>query len=360
MAVSSPAEQKTVLLTGGAGFIGSRLVHHASAAGYRVVNIDKLTYAGDLRNIGKPAGAYRFVHGDIADAELVNAVLVEEAPHLVFHLAAETHVDRSIDSPENFMKTNLLGTFNLLEAALNVRKNYDDHKRAAFRFIHVSTDEVFGALGPDGAFDETTGYDPSSPYSASKAGSDHLARAWQRTYGLPVIVTNCSNNYGPCQHREKLIPTIIRSALQREPIPLYGDGRNVRDWIYVDDHVLGLMRAAIHGTPDTTYLFGGGNERTNREICAMVCAALDKARPMASGARYDSLLVQVPDRPGHDFRYAVDSSHTQARLRWHPQTSLADGIRQTVDWYLAHPERLAGDCARRGLAGGATLPGEKR
>ena len=333
---------QTYLITGGAGFIGSHLVRRVCRAGHRVINLDKLTYAGNLENICDVADrpGYRLVKGDIADHDLVRRLIMQEKPDTIFHLAAESHVDRSIDSPSDFIQTNLVGTFALLEGAREAWHTYAPEKKSRFRFIHVSTDEVFGQLGPDGSFREDSPYDPSSPYSASKAGSDHLARAWLRTYGLPVIVTNCSNNYGPYQHAEKLIPSIIRSALAGIPIPIYGRGKNVRDWIYVGDHVDGLIKAADAGAPGATYLFGSGAEQNNDALCGMVCEALDAAFPANDGRRYIEQIRHVEDRPGHDFRYAIDPARTCAALGWKADTSLNEGLRRTVDWYLCHPKWL--------------------
>ncbi|HEX7776648.1 MAG TPA: dTDP-glucose 4,6-dehydratase [Parvibaculum sp.] len=346
---------KTLLVTGGAGFIGSHLVRRALALGHQVVNLDKLTYASNLAGLADLAAApgYRFVQGDVADRACVRTLIADTQPDFVFHLAAESHVDRSIDDPAAFVTTNLVGTFEMLEAAFAAWSRYDEAKKTGFRFIHVSTDEVFGALGPTGVFDETTSYDPSSPYSASKAGSDHLARAWHRTYGLPVTVTNCSNNYGPFQHAEKFIPTVIRSALAGGKIPVYGTGQNVRDWIFVEDHVEGLLKAAEAGTPGETYLFGGGSERCNDDLCRLICNLLDELQPCTSGKAYADRISHVEDRPSHDFRYAIDSSSTRKALGWKAGTSLEEGLRATVRWYLAHPEafmRDEGELARLGLA----------
>ncbi len=345
---------KTVLITGGAGFIGAHLVRRAVQTGHRVVNLDKLTYASNPDNLADISGAsnYRFVHGDVADRGLVRDLVAETQPDFVFHLAAESHVDRSIDEPAAFITTNLVGTFEMLEAMLAAWTRYDGAKKSAFRFIQVSTDEVFGTLGPTGAFDETTAYDPSSPYSASKAGSDHLARAWYRTYGLPVIVTNCSNNYGPFQHAEKFIPTVIRSALSGGDIPVYGTGENIRDWIFVGDHVEGLLKAAETGAPGKTYLFGGRAERRNDELCRLICGILDQMRPRATGIHSDR-ITYVQDRPSHDFRYAIDPMKTQNALGWRANTSLDDGLRTTIGWYLDHPEaftREAHELGRFGLS----------
>jgi dTDP-glucose 4,6-dehydratase len=344
---------KTLLVTGGAGFIGSHLVRRALQQGHKVVNLDKLTYASNLSGLADIAAmpSYRFVKGDIADRALVRSLMSDIQPDFVFHLAAESHVDRSIDDPSAFITTNLVGTFEVLEAALAAWSRYDDGKKANFRFVHVSTDEVFGTLGQTGIFDETTAYDPSSPYAASKAGSDHLARAWCRTYGLPVIVTNCSNNYGPFQHAEKFIPTVIRSVLAGDRIPVYGAGRNVRDWIYVEDHVEGLLDAAETGLPGETYLFGGRVERCNDDLCRMICTLLDGLHPCASGNSHADRITYVQDRPNHDFRYAIDPTATEAALGWRARTSIDDGLRATVYWYLDHPEAFMRDAEELGRLG---------
>jgi dTDP-glucose 4,6-dehydratase len=352
---STPERERTVLVTGGAGFIGSHLVRRAARAGYRVVNLDKLTYAGNLESLHDVADLpnYRFVHGDVADRKLVRDLVVEIEPDVVFHLAAESHVDRSIDEPADFVLTNLVGTFVLLEASLAAWLSYERSKKESFRFVHVSTDEVFGQLGPEGFFTERTAYDPSSPYSASKAGGDHLVRAWNRTYRLPVIVTNCSNNFGPFQHPEKFIPTIIHNALSGSDIPIYGKGQHIRDWIFVEDHVDGLFKAADAGVPGATYLFGGGAALRNDELCRLVCAALDAARPAKGGKKYKDQITFVEDRPGHDLRYAIDSAASNTVLGWSAVISLERGLERTVEWYLRHPDWFARDTAqlkRLGLA----------
>jgi len=338
----------THLVTGGAGFIGSNLVATLLArADARVVVLDSLTYAGNLDNLeGLPGDRFRFVHGDICDAPLVRRLYAEEKPDVVFNLAAESHVDRSIDGPRAFVETNVRGTFELLEAA---RAHLKDGGSERFRFVHVSTDEVFGSLGASGFFTERTAYQPSSPYSATKAAADHLARAYHHTFGVPTLVTNCSNNYGPRQFPEKLIPLMILNALEGKPLPVYGDGLNVRDWLYVDDHCAALALVAERGTPGETYVVGGRNEWTNIEIVRHVCKVLDELRPDPAGPR-ERLITYVKDRPGHDRRYAIDPSKIAAELGFSPAVDFATGIRRTVEWYLAHRrwcERIATGGYRR-------------
>jgi dTDP-glucose 4,6-dehydratase len=322
----------TYLVTGGAGFIGSNLVRCLlEKKSARVVVIDALTYAGNPDNLaGLPADRFKFVHGDICDAQLVRKLFADERPNVVFNLAAESHVDRSIDGPRAFVQTNVVGAFELLEAARAVCKDVD-----GFRFIHVSTDEVFGSLGAGDFFRETTAYNPSSPYSATKASADHLARAYHHTFGVATIVTNCSNNYGPRQFPEKLIPLMILNALEGKPLPVYGDGKNVRDWLYVDDHCRALALVAEKGVPGETYLIGGRNEWANIDIVKTVCAILDELRPDAAGPR-ERLITYVKDRPGHDRRYAIDPSKITRELGFEPQTDFASGIRKTIEWYLTN------------------------
>jgi dTDP-glucose 4,6-dehydratase len=330
-----------ILVTGGAGFIGSAVCRHLVAGGTRVVNLDKLTYAGNLASLAELEGRpdYRFVQGDIADAEAVGALLREERVGAIMHLAAESHVDRSIDGPADFIETNIVGTFRLLEAALAYWKTLAGEEAEAFRFHHVSTDEVFGDLPFDeGVFREDTPYDPSSPYSASKAASDHLVRAWHHTYGLPVVVSNCSNNYGPFHFPEKLIPLVILNALHERPLPVYGQGANVRDWLYVDDHARALEAVITKGRPGETYLIGGRAERTNLQVVEAICDLLDAKRPRTGGERYRELIGFVTDRPGHDRRYAIDPSKIEEELGWAAQESFETGLSKTIDWYLARED----------------------
>jgi len=348
-----------ILVTGGAGFIGSALVRHLiGETSHEVLNLDKLTYAGLLSSLAPIDGnpRYRFVKGDICDAALVARLLAEFQPDVIAHLAAESHVDRSIDGPGEFIQTNLVGTFTMLNQALGYWRGLSEERRTAFRFHHISTDEVFGSLGDEGFFTETTPYDPRSPYSASKAGSDHLVRAWGHTYGLPVLVTNCSNNYGPYHFPEKLIPLIIIRALAGEPLPVYGDGSNVRDWLYVEDHARALRAVFERGRPGETYNVGGNSERRNLEVVETICATLDRLSPRADGKAYSSQITFVADRPGHDHRYAIDASKIRAELGWEPQARFEDGIERTVGWYLENRDWwgdiLAGryDTGRLGLA----------
>jgi dTDP-glucose 4,6-dehydratase len=325
---------RPVLVTGGAGFIGSALVRRLCRLGRAVVNLDRLTYAGrleSLREVQDDAG-HLFVHGDIGDSALVAGLLREHRPAAVVHLAAESHVDRSIDGPDAFIQTNLVGTFRLLEAVRGYLATLPPAEAAAFRFVHASTDEVFGALGEQGHFVESSPYAPRSPYAATKAGSDHLARAWGHTFGVPVVVTNCSNNYGPCQFPEKLVPRVITRALRGLTIPVYGEGRNVRDWIFVEDHVDGLLTVLEQGRPGETLLFGGGAQRRNIDLVLSLCGLLDEFSP--AGAPHRDLIRFVADRPGHDFRYAIDDAATRQRLGWSPSRTLDQGLRSTVRWYL--------------------------
>ena len=321
-----------ILITGGAGFIGSAVVRLALARGHRVVVLDALTYAGNLANLDDVAAdpGYRFVQADIRDRAALARVFAEEAPGAVMHLAAESHVDRSIDGPAAFVETNLVGTFNLLEAA---RAHWQGAGRPeAFRFHHISTDEVFGALGPEGRFTEDTGYDPRSPYSATKAGSDHLVRAWGATYGLPVVLSNSSNNYGPRQFPEKLIPVVILNALEGRPIPVYGDGADTRDWLFVEDHAEALLQVLEQGQPGRSYNIGAEAELRNIDLVRFLCAELDRLRPEA--APHDRLIAFVPDRPGHDRRYAIDPGRITTELGWRPSVSVEEGLRRTLRWYL--------------------------
>jgi len=318
----------TLLITGGAGFIGSNLVHHALAnTTDRLVIVDKLTYAGSLLNLEGAVGTPRvvFVQADIADEAAMSRVFEEHTPDAVLNLAAETHVDRSIDSPRPFVDTNVLGTLVLLEAARKFKTR---------RFLHVSTDEVYGTLGPDGLFSEETPYAPNSPYAASKASADHLVRAYFHTYKLPVLITNCSNNYGPRQFPEKLIPLMVLNAIDGRPLPIYGDGGNVRDWLHVDDHCAGLLRVLAKGLVGEKYNIGAGNERTNLQIVDAICDVLDTLRPQAKSCK--TLKTFVPDRPGHDRRYAIDATKIRRELGWAPRRSFEDGLQETARWYLEH------------------------
>jgi dTDP-glucose 4,6-dehydratase len=328
----------TWLVTGGAGFIGGNFVLDAVASGVRIVNLDALTYAGNLDTLAalKNNPAHVFVQGDIGDRELAAKLLAEHRPDAVVNFAAESHVDRSIDGPAAFVQTNVVGTLGLLECARDYWKGLGDADRDAFRFLHVSTDEVYGSLGDTGKFSETTPYAPNSPYSASKAASDHLVRAFHHTYGLPVLTTNCSNNYGPFQFPEKLIPLIIAKALAGEPLPVYGDGRNVRDWLYVGDHCSAIRAVLDRGRPGETYNVGGEAERENIVVVKTICALLDQRRPMADGRARESLITYVKDRPGHDRRYAIDASKLHGELGWAPSMTFEQGIARTVDWYLDH------------------------
>jgi dTDP-glucose 4,6-dehydratase len=324
-----------VLVTGGAGFIGSALIRHlVMGAGAIAINIDKLTYAGRLDTLGDAAHHpnHVFIRADICDAVALQNAFTDHAPDCVIHLAAESHVDRSVDGAGVFVQTNVVGTFTLLEAARAYYRGLDSDKAAAFRFVHVSTDEVFGSLGGEGLFEEATPYDPRSPYSASKAASDHFASAWFHTYGLPVCISNCSNNYGPYQLPEKLIPLMITNALAGKALPVYGQGSNIRDWLHVDDHVAALMKIAMTGHPGQTYNIGGSNERSNLQVVQTICDLLDKYVPR--GASYRDLITFVTDRPGHDARYGVDASKIQRDLLWQPAHRFDTGLDATVRWYL--------------------------
>jgi dTDP-glucose 4,6-dehydratase len=324
-------------ITGGCGFIGSAACRRAvDAQGWSVLNIDALAYAGRRENVAMLEGrpSYAFLHADIADRARIADALAAFQPDAILHLAAETHVDRSIDAADAFVQTNIVGAHALLEAARAVWRAMTPDRRARFRFVHVSTDEVFGALGPEGRFTEASPYRPRSPYAASKAASDHLARAWRETYGLPVIVSNCTNNYGPYQFPEKLIPLSILNALEGKPIAIYGDGGHSRDWLHVDDHVAGLFAILECGAVGETYLFGGGDERTSLQVAHAICAILDAEKP--SRAPHADLITPAPDRPGHDRRYAADSAKARAALDWAPQRRFEDGLRETVRWYIAN------------------------
>ncbi len=332
----------TILVTGGAGFIGSNFVlDWLVQSNEPVVNLDKLTYAGNLENLASLQGDARhiFVQGELGDRTLVDALLAEHRPRAVLHFAAESHVDRSIHGPEDFIQTNIVGTFRLLEAVRAYWSALPEADKAAFRFLHVSTDEVYGTLSKEAPpFAETNAYEPNSPYSASKAASDHLVRAWRHTYGLPVLTTNCSNNYGPYHFPEKLIPLMIVNALAGKPLPVYGDGLQVRDWLYVKDHCSAIRRVLEAGSLGETYNVGGWNEKPNIEIVHTVCALLDELRPKADGSSYKNQITHVPDRPGHDRRYAIDARKIERELGWKPAETFETGIRKTVQWYLDHPE----------------------
>jgi dTDP-glucose 4,6-dehydratase len=345
---------KRILITGGAGFIGSNLVRRAIAEGHQVLNVDALTYAGNLHSLSDISehDAYDFAKLDITDPDSTTKTVLDYRPDAVMHLAAESHVDRSIDGPGQFIQTNVVGTFHLLQASLQHYRDLPAEEADRFRFLHVSTDEVYGSLGDIGQFTETTPYDPHSPYSASKASSDHLARAWQDTYGLPVIVTNCSNNYGPYQFPEKLIPVVILKCLRGEPIPVYGQGENIRDWLYVDDHCRALLKVIDSGVPGQTYNIGGNNEQRNIDLVQKLCELLDEFRldsryrgyfsdrEKSNGASSSlrNLISFVTDRPGHDLRYAIDASKIKNELGWEPAETFETGFRKTVQWYLDHQD----------------------
>jgi len=329
-----------ILVTGGAGFIGGNFVLGAVGAGARVVNLDALTYAGNLDTLAavRDSPNHVFVRGDIGDRALAESLLAEHRPRAIVNFAAESHVDRSIDGPAEFVQTNVVGTLVLLEAARDYWKSLPDAERATFRFLHVSTDEVYGSLGETGYFTETTPYAPNSPYSASKAASDHLVRAFHHTYGLPVLTTNCSNNYGPYQFPEKLIPLMILKAVAGEPLPVYGDGGNIRDWLFVTDHCAAISRVLEAGRVGETYNVGGDAERRNIDVVRETCRLVDARAPRADGLSRESQMTFVKDRPGHDRRYAVDTGKIRQELGWRPQVSFEQGLAQTVDWYLAHPD----------------------
>lgn len=328
-----------ILITGGAGFIGSAVIRHLIAnTEHHVVNVDKLTYAGNLESLKEieTDPRYQFEHVDICDAKQIERVFSEHKPDAVMHLAAESHVDRSIDGPAEFMHTNIIGTYILLEASRSYWNVLDHNQKNNFRFHHVSTDEVYGSLGDEGLFTEETPYQPNSPYSASKASSDHLVRAWHETYNLPAVITNCSNNYGPYQFPEKLIPLVILNALEGKPLPVYGTGENIRDWLYVDDHARALCLVLAEGKVGEVYNIGGHNEITNIEVVKTVCRMLDEVEP--GSQPYESLITYVTDRPGHDMRYAIDASKIENELGWVPNESYESGIRKTVQWYLDNRE----------------------
>lgn len=337
--MSSP--NSTILVTGGAGFIGGNFVlREMRTDKTEVINLDALTYAGNLDTLDdiEDDPRHSFVLGSIGDSALVDYLLQKHRPSAIVNFAAESHVDRSIDSPEAFIQTNILGTFSLLESARKYWRGLEGAEKDNFRFLHVSTDEVYGSLGPTGKFTETTAYQPNSPYSASKASSDHLVRAYFHTYGLPVLTTNCSNNYGPFQFPEKLIPLIIHNALAQKPLPIYGNGLNIRDWLYVEDHCAAIARVLEAGTPGEVYNIGGNNEKTNLEVVHTLCDLLDTLKPRSDGASYRSQITFVTDRPGHDARYAIDASKIKNTLGWEPSETFETGLRKTVTWYLAHQD----------------------
>ena len=332
----------SILVTGGAGFIGSNFVlNWLAGSDEPVINLDKLTYAGNRQNLAslEDDNRHHFIQGDIASFELVSSLLKEHAVRAVIHFAAESHVDRSIHGPEDFIQTNIIGTFRLLEAARYYHESLKESDKRAFRFLHVSTDEVYGSLNAaDPAFTEQNRYAPNSPYSASKAASDHLVRAYHHTYGLPVLTTNCSNNYGPYQFPEKLIPLIIHRALDGQPLPIYGDGMQIRDWLYVGDHCSAIRRVLEKGIPGEVYNIGGFNEKPNIEVVRTLCAILDEMKPRGDGKPYSEQITYVTDRPGHDRRYAIDATKLAKELGWKPQETFETGIRKTVEWYLSHTD----------------------
>ncbi|MGE5548204.1 MAG: dTDP-glucose 4,6-dehydratase [Solirubrobacterales bacterium] len=350
-----------ILVTGGAGFIGSALCRHViRATEHSIVNLDALTYAAIPQAVAAIADdpRYRFEHADIRDAAALQRIFALHQPDAVMHLAAESHVDRSIDDPGTFVDVNVMGTLTLLQAARRYYEELPAERKPAFRFLHISTDEVYGSLGDEGAFTETTPYAPNSPYSASKASSDFLVRSWGETFGLPVLITNCSNNYGPWQYPEKLIPVCILNALEGRPIPIYGGGTNVRDWLFVEDHVEGLLTVLERGRVGERYNVGGGSERRNIDLARAICGILDELRPGAE--EYARLITHVHDRPGHDFRYAIDHSKITAELGWQPRHSFAEGLRATVAWYLANLELVQGLGVHRDRRGKGPIAAVKK
>jgi len=356
---------KTILVTGGAGFIGSAVTRRlVTETPHRVVVVDALTYAGNLDSLASVAREERFAfeRADICDAEAMRALLAQYKPDVIMHLAAESHVDRSIDGPGAFIQTNVMGTFTLLQAALGYWRQLSPEQREVFHFQHISTDEVFGSLGEDGCFHEDYPYQPTSPYSASKAASDHLVRAWQHTYGLPTLVTNCSNNYGPYHFPEKLIPLVILNALEGAPLPVYGTGENVRDWLYVDDHAAALILVAEQGVPGETYAIGGHNERRNVDVVRAICGLVDEMAPDARIGPREGLITFVTDRPGHDARYAIDASKIERELGWRPAETFETGLEKTVRWYLDNRswwERVRSGVYRGERLGVATENGKR-
>ena len=335
--------KETIIVTGGAGFIGSALIRFLiNETQHTVVNYDKLTYAGNLESLNdiSDSDRYHFVHADICDREAFSQALEKYQPTFIMHLAAESHVDRSIDGPGDFMQTNIIGTYELLEACRSYYQALPEDKQASFRFHHISTDEVYGDLGETGLFTEETSYEPSSPYSASKASSDHLVRAWNRTYGMPIVITNCSNNYGPYHFPEKLIPLVILNALEGKSLPIYGDGKQIRDWLYVEDHARALYRVVSQGEVGDTYNIGGFNEKQNIEVVQTICSILNKlVSDKPNGiSDFAELIIYVKDRPGHDVRYAIDANKIKKQLGWTPEETFETGIKKTVEWYLANLE----------------------
>lgn len=333
---------KNILVTGGAGFIGSAVIRYLiNSTDNRVLNIDKLTYAGNLESLASVNDnpRYQFLHADICDKVAMTKAFDDFEPDIVMHLAAESHVDRSIDGPMDFIQTNIIGTYNLLEVARNYWQNLMEDKKSSFKFHHISTDEVYGDLeGTEDLFTEATSYNPSSPYSASKASSDHLVRAWHRTYGLPIVITNCSNNYGPYHFPEKLIPLVILNALDGKLLPVYGDGKQIRDWLYVEDHASALYLVATTAKVGETYNIGGHNEKQNIDVVKTICTILDNIKPRTDGQSYTQQITFVKDRPGHDLRYAIDASKINKELGWQPQETFESGIQKTVEWYLSNQD----------------------
>jgi len=326
-----------ILITGGAGFIGSAVIRHIiKERDYSVLNVDKLTYAGNLESLKEVSDneRYSFSKTDICDKSGLKKLFEQFQPDAVMHLAAESHVDRSIDGPGAFIQTNIIGTYTMVETAFEYFSTLSDSKKENFRFHHISTDEVYGSLGEKGLFSETTPYDPRSPYSASKASSDHLVSAWFHTYGFPILITNCSNNYGPYHFPEKLIPLVVLNALHEKELPIYGKGDNIRDWLYVEDHAKAILRVVEKGIPGETYNVGGRNERTNLEVVQTICKTLDKLRPLSTGKKYEELITFVKDRPGHDKRYAIDATKLENELGWQAEENFDTGIQKTIEWYL--------------------------
>ena len=329
---------ETILVTGGCGFIGSNFIIHLinKNKNVKIINLDKLTYAGNAKNLSLVnKDNYSLIKGDICDRKLLKSLFHKYEFNSIVHFAAESHVDRSIDDPSQFIKTNIFGTYNLLECSTEY---FLDKKNDNFRFLHVSTDEVFGSLGDEGRFTEDSPYDPSSPYSASKASSDHLVRAWHRTYGLPILLTNCSNNYGPFQFPEKLIPLMIINALNEKPLPIYGNGENIRDWLYVMDHCDGIYSVLLKGKNGDTYNIGGDNEIKNKDVVKTICNILDKIKPRKNNESYLNLIKYVSDRPGHDFRYAIDATKIKSEIQWAPSETFESGIHKTIQWYIENPD----------------------